>query len=59
MVDPFKLVAPALLRSDEDIPLPVPPGEDPPSPIGEPPDEPIVGPDGPVRDPGPREPQRL
>ena len=59
MADTSTLVAELRLRSDEDIPLPIPPGEDPPPPIEEPPDKPIVGPDGPVRDPGPREPQRL
>jgi hypothetical protein len=48
-----------LLRSDEDPPIPVPPGEDPPPPIQEPPDKPVVGPDAPVREPGPREPRRL
>jgi hypothetical protein len=47
------------LRSDEDPPIPIPPGEDPPPPIQEPPDKPVVGPDGPVREPGPREPRRL
>lgn len=48
-----------VLRSDEDPPIPIPPGEDPPPPIQEPPDKPVVGPDGPVREPGPREPKRL
>ena len=59
MADTFTVVPELHLRSDEDIPLPIPPGEDPPPPIEEPPDKPVVGPDGPVRDPGPREPQRL
>ncbi len=45
-------------RSEED-PLPVPPGEDPPPPIKEPPDKPVVGPHGPVDEPGRREPTRL
>ena len=46
------------LRSDEDPPIPIPPGEDPPPPIQEPPDKPVL-PDAPVREPGPREPRRL
>jgi hypothetical protein len=48
-----------LLRSDEDPPIPIPPGEDPPPPVKEPPDTPIVEPDSPVREPGPTEPRRL
>ena len=48
-----------VLRSDEDPPIPIPPGEDPPPPIQEPPDKPVIAPDGPVREPGPREPKRL
>ena len=47
------------LRSDEEPPLPVPPGEEPPPPVKEPPDKPVVGPDGPVQEPGPRGPTRL
>ena len=47
------------LRTDEDPPIPIPPGEDPPPPIQEPPDKPVVEPDAPVREPGPREPKRL
>ena len=47
------------LRSDEDLPIPIPPGEEPPPPIQEPPDKPVVGPEGPVREPGPRELRRL
>jgi hypothetical protein len=47
------------LRSDEDPPIPIPPGEEPPPPIEEPPDKPVIGPDAPVREPGPREPKRL
>jgi len=39
-------------RQDEEDPLPVPPGEEPPPPIKEPPDKPAVGPDAPVYDPG-------
>ncbi len=46
-------------RSDEDPPIPVPPGEEPPPPVREPPDTPVIGPDGPVREPGPDEPRRL
>ncbi len=46
-------------RSDEEPPIPIPPGEEPPPPIEEPPDKPVVGPDAPVREPGPREPRRL
>jgi hypothetical protein len=46
-------------RSDEDPPIPVPPGEKPPPPIQEPPDKPVVEPDAPVREPGPPEPRRL
>ena len=34
------------LRSDEDLPIPIPPGEEPPPPIEEPPDKPVIGPDG-------------
>jgi hypothetical protein len=47
------------MRSDEDPPIPIPPGEDPPPPVQEPPDKPVVAPDSPVREPGPREPRRL
>ena len=50
---------PIHLRSDEDPPIPLPPGEEPPPPIEEPPDKPVVGPDGPVREPGPNEPKRM
>ena len=46
-------------RSDEDTPIPMPPGEEPPPPIEEPPDKPVVGPDAPMREPGPQEPKRL
>jgi hypothetical protein len=56
---PMYLAEPLRMRSDEDPPIPMPPGEEPPPPIQEPPDKPIVGPDGPVREPGPREPRRL
>lgn len=48
-----------VLRSDEDTPIPVPPGEDLPSPVKEPPDKPELEPDYPVREPGPEEPTRL
>jgi hypothetical protein len=48
-----------LLRSDEDTPLPIPPGEDLPSPVKEPPDTPVLEPDHPVRDPDPQQPTRL
>ncbi len=51
--------APLQMRSDEDPPIPVPPGEDPPPPIQEPPDKPTVDPGAPVSEPGPREPKRL
>ena len=47
------------MRSDEDPPIPIPPGEDPPPPIQEPPDKPVITPDGPLREPGPQEPRRL
>ena len=47
------------MRQDEDPPIPIPPGEEPPPPVQEPPDKPVTGPDGPVREPGPREPRRL
>ncbi len=47
------------LRRDEDPPIPIPPGEDPPPPIQEPPDKPVIAPDAPVREPGPSEPRRL
>ena len=47
------------LRSDEDPPIPIPPGEEPPPPVQEPPDKPVTQPEGPVREPGPREPRRL
>ncbi len=53
------LVVPMHLRSDEDPPIPTPPGKEPPPPIEEPPDKPIVEPGGPVREPGPPEPKRL
>ncbi len=46
-------------RSDEDPPIPIPPGEDPPPPVREPPDKPVIAPDSPVREPGPQEPKRL
>ena len=39
------------LRSDEDPPIPTPPGEDPPPPIQEPPDKPVLTPDPPVGSP--------
>ena len=38
-------------KQEEDSPLPVPPGEDPPPPVKEPPDKPVTGPNGPVHDP--------
>jgi hypothetical protein len=47
------------MRSDEDPPIPIPPGEDPPPPMKEPPDKPVIGPHVPVREPEPRQPQRL
>ena len=47
------------LRSDVDTPIPIPPGEDLPSPVKEPPDKPVLEPDKPVREPGPDEPTRL
>ena len=47
------------LRSEEDTPIPTPPGEDPPPPVREPPDKPVLEPDAPVQEPGPREPRRL
>jgi hypothetical protein len=47
------------MRSDEDPPIPIPPGEDPPPPVQEPPDKPIIDPGSPVQEPGPREPRRL
>ena len=47
------------MRSGEDPPIPIPPGEDPPPPIQEPPDKPVIAPDSPVREPGPAEPRRL
>lgn len=47
------------LRTDEDPPIPIPPGEDPPPPVNEPPDTPVMDPDAPVREPGPLEPTRL
>jgi len=50
---------PWVLRSDEDPPIPIPPGEDPPPPVKEPPDTPVIAPDSPVREPGPQEPRRL
>ena len=52
-------LADKVLRSDEDSPVPVPPGEDLPSPVKEPPDQPVLEPDHPVREPGPDEPRRL
>lgn len=47
------------MRSDEDPPIPIPPGEEPPPPVQEPPDKPVITPDSPVREPGPQEPRRL
>jgi hypothetical protein len=38
-------------REEEDDPLPIPPGEDPPPPVKEPPDKPVTRPDGPVDEP--------
>jgi hypothetical protein len=51
--------APLAMRTDEDPPIPIPPGEEPPPPIQEPPDKPVIEPGSPVREPGPREPRRL
>jgi hypothetical protein len=48
-----------MARSDEDPPIPIPPGEEPPPPVKEPPDTPVIAPDSPVREPGPTEPRRL
>jgi hypothetical protein len=48
-----------IMRRDEDPPIPIPPGEDPPPPVQEPPDKPVMAPDAPVREPGPQEPRRL
>jgi hypothetical protein len=48
-----------VLRSDEEPPVPMPPGEEPPPPVKEPPDKPVTEPDAPVREPGPRQPQRM
>jgi hypothetical protein len=48
-----------MMRSDEDPPIPIPPGEEPPPPVKEPPDTPVIAPDSPVREPGPAEPRRL
>jgi hypothetical protein len=50
---------PLHMRSDEDPPIPIPPGEEPPPPVKEPPDTPVIAPDSPVREPGPAEPRRL
>ncbi len=47
------------LRREQEDPLPIPPGQEPPPPVKEPPDKPVVGPDGPVDEPGPAEPTRL
>ena len=52
-------LAEKVLRSDEDTPIPVPPGEDLPAPVKEPPDKPVQEPDYPVQEPGPAEPTRL
>jgi len=48
-----------VLRQDEDPPIPVPPGEDPPPPVQEPPDKPVTSPNAPVGDPDPKQPRRL
>ena len=48
-----------LFRQDDDPPIPMPPGEEPPPPVKEPPDKPVLEPDAPVREPGPREPRRM
>lgn len=53
------MLVPVSLRSDEDPPVPTPPGEDPPPPIQEPPDKPVLEPDAPVREPDPHPPQRM
>ncbi len=50
-------IADKILRRDEDPPVPVPPGEDVPSPVKEPPDGPTDEP--PVREPDPDAPTRL
>ena len=42
-------------KQEEDDPLPVPPGENPPPPVKEPPDKPVTGPKGPVDEPDSRE----
>jgi len=42
-------------REEEDDPLPIPPGEDPPRPVKDPPDKPVSGPDAPVQEPDPRD----
>lgn len=47
------------MRSDQDPPIPLPPGEDKSSPINEPPDTPVLDPDSPVGEPDPVEPTRL
>lgn len=47
------------MRSDQDPPIPIPPGEDLPSPINEPPDTPVLDPHHPVGEPDPVEPTRL
>jgi hypothetical protein len=57
--EPESQVGGMTMRSDEDPPIPIPPGEDPPPPIQEPPDKPVIAPDSPVREPGPAEPRRL
>jgi hypothetical protein len=52
-------IADKILRRDEDPPIPIPPGEDLPSPIKEPPDGPVDDPPGPMREPGPEPPTHL
>ena len=47
------------VRRKDDPPIPIPPDQDPPSPVEEPPDGPITDPGGPVREPEPEEPKRL
>ena len=59
MLTSHENIMPRTLRSDEDPPIPIPPGEDPPPPVQEPPDKPVIAPDSPVREPGPQEPKRL
>jgi len=55
----YTRIPPIHFRREQEDPLPVPPGQEPPPPVKEPPDTPVVGPDGPVDESRLPEPKRL